>query len=188
MPSLLDKGKTKKRRITNDHSLTPTDPQNNAPPPQIDSTPPTFAPIIPRCPPHSAFNTLPVRTQHQHAVELMDILNLFLTAPLIEQITVNTNAYATLKIAKREREGGREWKELLVGELRVWLGIIVYMGVHCSPAVKDYWKHDGLNPTHPIRDYMGLTRFEEIKRHFHVTPPDAPRESATGRRLWHNKV
>ena len=53
---------------------------------------------------------------------------------------------------------------------------------------KDYWKHDGLNPTHPIRDYMGLTRFEEIERYFHVTPPDAPQESATGRRLWQNKV
>ena len=118
----------------------------------------------------------------------MDILSLFLTTSLIEQIAINTNAYATQKIAEREQEGGRKWGELLAGGLRVWLGIIIYMGVHCSPAVMDYWKHDGLNPTHPIRDYMGLTRFEKIKRYFHVTPPDAPQESATGRWLWHNMV
>ena len=63
------------------------------------------------------------------------------------------------------------------------MDIIVYTGVHCSPAVKDNWKHDGPNPTHSFRDYMGLTRFEEIKRYFHVTPPDAPQEPAIGRRL-----
>ena len=105
VPSLLDKGKTKKRRIAKDHSLAPTDPQNDAPPPQINSTPPSFAPIIPKCPPHNAYNTLPVRIQHQQAVELMDILSLFLTTSLIEQIAINTNAYATQKIAEREQEG-----------------------------------------------------------------------------------
>ena len=130
--------------------------------PQINSTPPTFAPIIPKCPPHNTYNTLLVRIQHQQAVEPMDILSLFLTTPLIEQIVINTNSYATQKIVGREREGGRKWGELLAGILRVWLGFAVYMGVHCSPAVKDYWKHERLNPTHPIRDYMGLTRFEEI--------------------------
>ena len=63
------------------------------------------------------------------------------------------------------------------------------MGVHNSPATRDYWKHDGLNPTHPICDYMSQTRFEQIKRHFHVAPPDAPlNDSKTGKRLWHSKV
>ena len=60
----------------------------------------------------------------------MDILSLFLTTSLIEQIAINTNAYATQKIAEREQEGGRKWGELLAGELRVWLGITFYMGVH----------------------------------------------------------
>ena len=106
VPSLLDKGKTKKRRITKDHSLPPTDPQNDAPPPQINSTPLSFAPIIPKCPPHNAYNALPVRIQHQQAVEPMDILSLFLTTSLIEQIAINTNAYAIQKIVEREREGG----------------------------------------------------------------------------------
>ena len=110
VPSLLDKGKTIKRRITKDHLLAPTDTQNNAPPPQINSTHPGFAPIIPKCPPHNAYNTLPVIIQHQQAVEPMDILSLFLTTSLIEQIAINTNAYATQKIVEREQEGSRKWR------------------------------------------------------------------------------
>jgi len=62
------------------------------------------------------------------------------------------------------------------------------MGVHSSPAVKDYWRHDGLNHTHPICEYMGQTQFEEMKRYFHVSSPDLPKIAPTGRRLWHSKV
>ena len=64
----------------------------------------------------------------------MDILSLFLTTSLMEQIAINTNAYATQKIAGGGQEGDRKWGELLA--VRVWLGIIIYMGVHCSPAVR----------------------------------------------------
>jgi hypothetical protein len=46
------------------------------------------------------------------------------------------------------------------------------MGVHCSPAIADYWKRDGLNPKHPIAEWMSQTRFEQIKRYFHVSSPD----------------
>jgi len=62
------------------------------------------------------------------------------------------------------------------------------MGVHSSPALKDNWKHDGLNPTNPICEYMGQTQFEEIKRYFHVSPPELPKIAPTGRRLRHSKV
>ena len=35
---------------------------------------------------------------------------------------------------------------------------------------------------------MGYTRFEDIKRYFYVSPPDRPKETPLGRRLWHSKV
>ena len=65
---------------------------------------------------------------------------------------------------------------------------MVYIGVHNSPAVRDYWRHDGLNPARPISEHMGQARFEEIKRYFHVSPPDQPKERPLGRRLWYSKV
>jgi len=80
------------------------------------------------------------------------------------------------KASERKLEGGRKWKELSVLELGVWLGIVIYMAVHNSPAVRDYWRHDGRNPTHPICDYMGQARFEEIKEVF----PCAPTGSTKG--------
>ena len=70
----------------------------------------------------------------------------------------------------------------------MWLGIVLYMGVCSAPAVKDYWSHNSLTAIHPIRDYMSQTRFEQIKRYYHVAAPDAPTHTATGRRLWHSKV
>ena len=73
--------------------------------------------------------------------------------------------------------------------LAAWIGIVVYMGVHNSPTTRDYWKHDGLNPIHPICDYMSQTRFEEIKRYFRVAPHDAPlNDSTTGKRQWRSEV
>jgi len=55
------------------------------------------------------------------------------------------------------------------------------MGVYSSPAVRDYRKHDGLNPAHPIYEYMGQTSFEKIKRYFHVSSPDLPKITPTVR-------
>jgi len=103
-------------------------------------------------------------------------------------MAANTNTYAAAKAREQQLEGGRKWKEVFASELGVWLGIVLYMGVHSCPAVKDYWRHDGLNPTHPICEYMGQTQFEEIKRYFHVSSPDLPKIAPTGRRRWHRKV
>ena len=62
----------------------------------------------------------------------------------------------------------RAWKESTPDELAAWIGIVVYMGVHRFPTTRDYWKHDGLNSTLPICDYMSQKRFEQIKRYIYV--------------------
>ena len=106
----------------------------------------------------------------------------------MESMICNTNAYASLKTSEHLQGGGRKWKEFSTPELSIWLRIVVYLGVHNSPAVQDYWRHDGLNPAHPISEHMGQTRFEEMKRYFHLSPPDRPKETLLRRRLWHSKV
>ena len=103
----------------------------------------------------------------------------------------NTNDYAVQQleeIGQSAESGGREWEEVTPGELGLRLGIVRHMGVCSAPAVKDYWSHDSLTAIHPIRDYMSQTRFEQIKRYYHLAAPDAPTHTATGRRLWHLKV
>jgi hypothetical protein len=95
-------------------------------------------------------------------------------------MAAHSNAYAAAKASERQLEGGRKWKEVSASELGVWLGIVLYMGVHSSPTVRDYRRHNGLNPTHPICEYMDQTRFEEIKRYSHASSPDLPKIAPRG--------
>ena len=66
-------------------------------------------------------------------------------------MTTNTNSYAAIKRAEKEPSEdpatGSAWKEVTPDELAAWIGIVVHMGVHSSPATRDYWKHDGLTAT-----------------------------------------
>jgi Transposase IS4 len=62
------------------------------------------------------------------------------------------------------------------------------MGLFLAPALEDYWRHDGLHPTHPIAEFMSLNRFQQIKRFFHIAAIDIQTHTASGRRLWHGKV
>ena len=107
---------------------------------------------------------------------------------LLQTVAENTNAYAAKELKESRQSGGREWEEVAAEELSLWLGIVLYMGVCSAPAVKYYWSHDSLTAIYPICDYMSQTRFEQIKRYYHVAAPDAPTHTATGRRLWHLKV
>ena len=68
-----------------------------------------------------------------------DILKLFLTPSSMELMASNTNTYAALKTSERLQEGGIKWKEVSTPELGIWLGVVVYRGVHNSLAVRDYW-------------------------------------------------
>jgi hypothetical protein len=76
-----------------------------------------------------------------YAVEPVHIFGLFLTPELLRTIKDNTNAYERTNSTEST---GRVWKELTLDELRIWLGIVIYMGVHSCPAVADYWVNDNL--------------------------------------------
>ena len=106
----------------------------------------------------------------------------------MESITCNTKAYAALKTSERLQEGVKKWKEASTPEPSSWPGTAAYTGVHKSPAVRGHWRYGGLNPAHPISEHMGQTRFKEITRNFHVSPPDQPKETPLERRLRHNEV
>ncbi|CAG8531415.1 3273_t:CDS:1, partial [Cetraspora pellucida] len=40
------------------------------------------------------------------------------------------------------REGGRDWKLLTLDKLKIWFGLIIYMGVHQIVTVEDLWNRD----------------------------------------------
>jgi hypothetical protein len=118
--------------------------------------------MTPRTSPHKAYNTLPHSVVGLYAVEPMHIFGLFLTPELLRTIKDNTNAYERTKSTEST---GRVWKELTLDELRIWLGIVIYMGVHSSPTVADYWANDNLTLSHLTRTDMSQTRLEQLKQY-----------------------
>jgi hypothetical protein len=76
------------------------------------------------------------------------MFGVFLTLNFLRTIKDNTNAYEE---TKRIKSSGRICKELTLDGLRIWPGIVIYLGVHSSPAVADYWA--GAPPTPPALHY-----------------------------------
>jgi hypothetical protein len=77
-------------------------------------------------------------------------------------MAANNNAYNAVKARERQLEGSRKLNAVSASELGVWLEIVLYIGLHSSPAVNDYWSQTGLNSTHSVCEYMGEIQFEEI--------------------------
>jgi hypothetical protein len=81
----------------------------------------------------------------------------------------------------------REWSNLLVEELYVFIGAIIYMGVHKEPQTPTYWNIDfNKGPLYPIPSHMLLCRFEQIKRYCYISCPE--RDEKGGYHLPSNKI
>jgi hypothetical protein len=60
-----------------------------------------------------------------------------------------------------KEERVQEWTDLLLEELHVFLGTIIYMGVYDKPQVEIYWNLDfNKGPLYSITSYILLCRFE----------------------------
>ena len=115
--------------------------------------------------PFSSGVRIPPETDLSSAYSLF---SLFITEESIALLSVNTNKYAR---GKNAGETGREWRETTTADMKVFLAILIYMGVHISPSDEDYWQ-TAEEPIHMPRRFMGLKRFQQIKRFFHIADPD----------------
>ena len=109
--------------------------------------------------------TFPITSSHP-----FDYFALFFTHELFETITTNTNRYAAIQRIHASKEGMREWTNLLVDELYVFIGAIIYMGIHEEPDASMYWNTDfNKGPLYTIPSYMSLRRYQQIKRYCHIS-------------------
>jgi hypothetical protein len=65
-----------------------------------------------------------------------DYFSLFFTRELFQTITTNTNRYASIQRLYILEEQGREWTDLLIEELYVFPGVIIYIRVYYEPRVE----------------------------------------------------
>lgn len=111
---------------------------------------------------------IPIDTDESSAYELF---MLFIPESLWEIMSRNTNMYAASKqITGGPKEHQRRWVNTSPQELKIFIGIQIYMGVHKTPNVEAYWNNNLIKgPIHTVRLYMSLYRFQQLKRYFHIS-------------------
>jgi len=70
----------------------------------------------------------------------LDYFQLFFDDDLFDLLVQNTNQYAASKNAGGN--GTRPWKPTSIPEMKIFFGLIIYMGIFPSPQVKDCWSRD----------------------------------------------
>jgi hypothetical protein len=144
----------------------------------------SFDPFI--CePPQPAKATLP--PNFPSTAGPYDYFTLFFTPALLQIITSNTNQYANLQRMRVKQERAREWRDLILEELFVFIGVLIYMGIHEEPRINMYWHQDKKRgPIHTVSDHITLNRYEDIKRYCHIS--SSTDDERLGRHLPTNTI
>ena len=94
----------------------------------------------------------------------LDVFQLYFDDDLFQLLVDQTNLYASQSIP-RERYN---WYDTCTNELKLFLGIIVAMGIHVLPQLQDYWSSDILLGVPGIVSGMPIDRFKVLLRCFYI--------------------
>lgn len=153
---------SKRRRVASiNKSFSTTQGETSLPQPE------PFTPLKHLFKSHEAKVNLP-RDLDLDTITPLSLFVLFFSDKILDEIVKNTNNYADIHSATTTRV----WNDLTVEELKIWISITIYRGIHKEPASELYWNKDKTSSIHFITTYMTLVRYEQIKRFIHVSPPD----------------
>ena len=107
----------------------------------------------------------PVESHDPDSNSALDYLLLLWPESLTSMIATETNRYARQK-------NRSNWVDVTTEEIWTFFGIIILMGIHRLPRVKNYWSTDSLLGLDPIRQSMSLSRFWAIWSNLHVVDND----------------
>lgn len=131
--------------------------------------PPDYEPLPYRDLQRAGTPNLPPDLPPHASSDPYSLFTLFFTESHFETIARNTNQYA--KARQAGKPGKRAWWPTSAAEVKVFIGIFVYMGVVRLPAYEDYWSTE---LGHFLcTEHMSLNRFEDMKRFLHISRPTA---------------
>ena len=110
-----------------------------------------------------------------HANKPYEVFGLFFDDGVLELIASCTNKYAAGELARIKANEftphARAWKPTTKQELRTYLGIIIWIGIHKETSMKDFWRQNTRSgPTHLlVIEHIALNRFEQLSRFLHVS-------------------
>lgn len=79
---------------------------------------------------------------------------------ILSKIVTETNRYA-------EQKKSKNWSNVTVDELKVFIGCLVVMGIHKLPALKNYWSSDPFLRVDSVASVMTANRFKKIVENIH---------------------
>lgn len=105
--------------------------------------------------------------------DALNFVKLFITDELIDLFVTETNNYANAKI-QTQGGGGRlsRWKDTTRDEFKVFIALILLIGVVRKSNVEDYWSTDEATPTPYFRKHMSYNRFFLLYNNFHLLNND----------------
>ena len=103
----------------------------------------------------------------------VDFFHLFFTNDLISSIVEHTNTYAWMNIIKKKKYASKDgsWKETSPNEIRMFIALLLYMGVVNVPAHDRYWSIKSLFHGLWARVMMPRLRFKALLAMLHVVDP-----------------
>jgi hypothetical protein len=111
--------------------------------------------------------------------EPLELFQLFVPISLIQSWIEYTNSWVAHLIENHVIDNWNtplskhsrilKWEGISTATAYVWLGVVIYLGIHREISIKDYWKAPSLGdqrPLHSIIKFMPLRKFELITRYF----------------------
>ncbi|KAG8235677.1 hypothetical protein J437_LFUL015735 [Ladona fulva] len=108
------------------------------------------------------------------SVDIANVLESFTNIfdrDLIEKIVLETNRYACNYLQSNtlfSRSRLNYWKAVDVGEVYVYLGLIMLMGIVRKPTIRSYFSRNPLLETEIFSRMMSQDRFESISKFLHL--------------------
>lgn len=103
----------------------------------------------------------------------IDFVQLFVTDDFVNHLVTQTNLYGDQYVDShpdmRPHALGRKWKEEHTDsrEMKLFLGLVLLMGIIRKPTVASYWTRDVLYDTPLFRAVLSRNRFQTLQKFFH---------------------
>jgi hypothetical protein len=111
--------------------------------------------------------------------EPLELFQFFVPISLVQSWIEYTNSWVTHLLENAvidnwntplsEHSRILKWEDLSIATAYVWLGVMIYLGIHREISIKDHWKAPSLGdqrPLHSFTKFMPLLKFELITRYF----------------------
>jgi hypothetical protein len=100
----------------------------------------------------------------------LELFKFYFNPVLMDKIVEETNRYANQHLANavlRRRSRLLEWHNVVLGELWIWLALVIQMGVVQKPTIQNFWSRNELLDTPFFRHYMTERRFLLLSKFLH---------------------